>query len=80
LRVRMSKLSGTRANAFWYNPRTSRWYVPRKKGAKKIPFAAGIPSGLGAPDRDFVPPGQGPGHDWVLVLERSAPAHRVVSA
>lgn len=70
--VRMSKLSGPSCSALWYNPRTGRWHVPEVEGAKKIPFATGIPCGAGAPDRDFVPPGHGQGPDWVLVLERSA--------
>lgn len=71
--VRMSKLAPTSLRAYWYNPRTGRWY---KNGTEygtrttSVAFAT-VPSGPGAPDKAFDPPGRAASeNDWVLVLRR----------
>ena len=62
IRVAMSRLAGGQMNATWYDPRTG--------GRGPAPDRAAIPSGPGAPDRYFAPPGQpADANDWVLVLE-----------
>jgi hypothetical protein len=69
-RIRRAEADG-QVNASWYNPRTGRWH---KDGHHENPqpFATAIPSGQGAPDHYYNPPGQpADGNDWVLVLEKS---------
>ena len=69
-RVRMSKLADGRANASWYNPRSGQWRSDDADRAEKRAFGTGIPSGRGAPDYHFDPPGEpADGSDWVLLLE-----------
>ncbi len=70
VRVLMRKLADGHADAFWFNPRNGLWRHAGAEHATKRPFATGIPSGAGAPDRDFSPPGAPTdGNDWVLALE-----------
>jgi hypothetical protein len=53
--VRMGKISGARVNGFWYNPRD---------GA-----SAPLGSFENTGTREFVPPSEGFGSDWVLILD-----------
>lgn len=70
IRVLMDKLARGRASGFWYNPRSGQWHCDGAARAERRAFAAGIPSGAGAPDRHYNPPGEpADGNDWVLVLE-----------
>ena len=85
IRVVISKLAAGRAAAFWYNPSNGRWHVGGQELEEKAPAEEGIPSGAGAPDQHFYPPGAtvgpgggetfwhtggvGEGNDWVLLLE-----------
>jgi hypothetical protein len=70
VRVRVSRLAAGQARAFWYNPRSGAWHGDGDDQETMRPFAAAIPSGPGAPDRYFDPPGApADGNDWVLVLE-----------
>lgn len=70
VRVLMSKLADGRANGFWYNPRNGQWHCDGADRAEKRAFETGIPSGTGAPDHHFDPPGdRADGNDWVLVIE-----------
>lgn len=69
MRIRMSRLRPPAVDAHWFNPRNGRWHVEGVESVERAPFARGIATGAGAPDREFDPPGTaGPGHDWVLVL------------
>ncbi|MDX2284940.1 MAG: glycoside hydrolase family 140 protein [Bacteroidia bacterium] len=58
VRVVMSKISGARVRAAWYDPR---------EGTTK-PAGEFANSGFAA----FTPPSSGPGHDWLLVLDDAA--------
>ncbi|HTE18763.1 MAG TPA: glycoside hydrolase family 140 protein [Armatimonadota bacterium] len=53
--VHMGKISGETAAAHWYDPRTGQ--------------ASSIGSFPTDGTREFVPPSNGPGNDWVLVLD-----------
>ena len=54
----MGKISGARVNGFWYNPRD------------------GASTPMGSFDnigtREFVPPSEGFGSDWALILDDSS--------
>ena len=66
----MSKLADGHADASWYNPRNGQWHNDGADRAQKRAFEMDIPSGEGALDRYFAPPGEpADGNDWVLVLE-----------
>jgi hypothetical protein len=54
----MGKISGQSVKGYWYNPRSG------------TNMAAGTYPNSGV--RDFVPPSQGFGSDWVLVLDDAA--------
>ena len=74
VRLHMRRLATGQARAYWYNPRTGKWRAGEDDCAVEhdapAPFATGIPSGPGAPDRYFDPPGEwADGNDWALVLE-----------
>ena len=56
--VDLGKLSGERLRASWYDPRT---------GTAKV-----IETLTREGKREFRPPSQGKGHDWVLVLDDEA--------
>jgi hypothetical protein len=65
--VDMSKVSGIRAKAWWYNPRDGKCYDGRKESG--APFDTFSTNGI----RDFDPPGSaGEGNDWILVLDDAA--------
>ena len=53
--VRMTKVSGARVNAWWFNPRTGK--------------ATAIGTFDNTGDRVFTPPDAGEMLDWVLVLD-----------
>jgi hypothetical protein len=53
--VHMDKLSGTKINAQWYDPREGTW----------TPIGQYLNKGV----REFVSPSNGDQNDWVLVLE-----------
>ena len=53
--VRMSKITGSRVSAWWFNPRTGK--------------ATPIDTVVNAGDRTFIPPDPGETIDWVLVLD-----------
>jgi Putative collagen-binding domain of a collagenase len=57
--VDMIQLSGISSNAWWYDPRTGN--AARIEGS--------FPTNH---QQRFVPPSQGPGNDWVLVLDDAA--------
>lgn len=57
--------------AFWFNPRDGSWARETESAAEPIWFARGVRAGPGASLQVFVPPTQGDGQDWVLILSRS---------
>jgi hypothetical protein len=73
VRVRLERLAGELA-AGWFDPRRGRWHAEGgggdAGGATGMArfFARGIRAGPGAAVREFAPPTQGAGEDWVLVL------------
>jgi hypothetical protein len=53
----------------WHNHRSGQWHFGGDQKGRE-PLETRIPSGRGAPERHFDPPGTpGDGNDWVLVLE-----------
>ena len=69
IRLRMNRLAAPLMNAFWFNPRNGKWWIRDRVFTDRGPFVEHIPSGPGAPIREFDPPGNvGNGNDWVLVL------------
>ncbi len=71
--VRMSRLAGPAMTAYWYDPRTGKWARNGREFPEPAAVENRVPSGPGAPDHEFDPPGTpGDGNDWVLVL-RSEP-------
>jgi len=75
MRVRMHRLADGEARAYWYNPRTGRWHREGVEHEAMTPFTTGIPSGVGATDHHFSPPGgRADGNDWVLMIEVRSPA------
>lgn len=56
--VDLGKLSGSRARAWWFDPRRGT-----ASALGEFPTAA---------PKEFVPPSSGPGNDWVLVLDAAA--------
>lgn len=68
VRVNLDRLAAGRLFASWFNPRNGNWHRPAGKQASSTWFARDIASGPGAPPREFVPPTNGDGEDWVLVL------------
>jgi hypothetical protein len=72
IRIRMERLDGPAADAYWYDPRTGQWHVDGTASDERRPFISGVPSGPGALSYSFDPPGEPePENDWVLVLERA---------
>lgn len=72
IRVNMNRLAAPKMDAYWFNPRNGKWYLPGREDTQPVPFLQGITSGDGAPVHLFTPPGKpGPGNDWVLVLRCS---------
>jgi hypothetical protein len=70
--VDMSRLSGTRTAAYWFNPRSGLWRHDSIETVVATPFAT-VASGPGASDHVFDPPGfPGDGNDWVLWLAAGA--------
>ncbi|MBN1675562.1 MAG: DUF4038 domain-containing protein [Kiritimatiellae bacterium] len=66
----LSRLANGSASAFWFNPRNGLWRVGKAEHIEKKPLETGIPTGTGAADRYFLPPGEpADDNDWVLVLE-----------
>ncbi len=71
IRLKMDRLAGPFMDAFWFDPRTGEWRSGERRFAAATPFQTRIPSGAGAPPREFDPPGQPrDGNDWVLALRR----------
>jgi hypothetical protein len=69
MRVRMDKLGRGGMNAWWFNPRTGMWHNGSAEIREQRKFAAKVPSGPGAPVKEFDPPGEeGEGSDWMLIL------------
>lgn len=69
IRLKMDRLSAPLMNAFWFNPRNGKWRIKDCDFTNRRLFVKNIPSGPGAPIREFDPPGSvGDGNDWVLVL------------
>ena len=67
--LRMNRLAAPLMNAFWFNPRSGKWRIKDVDLTDRRPFVKHVPSGPGAPIREFDPPGSvGNGNDWVLVL------------
>jgi len=65
--VDMSKVSGSCAKAWWYNPRDGKCYDSNSE--TELPFGTFSTDGF----RDFDPPGSaGEGNDWILVLDAAA--------
>ncbi len=72
IRLRMDRLATGPFFAWWFNPRTGGWHADDTETVHCRYFAKDIPSGPGAVDREFDPPGDaGSGQDWVLVLSAS---------
>lgn len=70
----MSRLADGSAAASWYSPRSGRWWTATGESATPATAITGIPSGAGAADRAFDPPGAAAqDNDWVLLLEVAAP-------
>ena len=68
--LRMNRLSAPGMNAFWFNPRSGKWRVEDRDTTDRRPFSKDIPTGPGAPVREFDPPGAvGDGNDWILLLK-----------
>jgi hypothetical protein len=61
--IRGDRLSGARIRARWFDPRTGGWIEAGERPA----FGVG----------EFVPPSQGEGNDWVLVLDDAAGAFAI---
>ncbi|MHC5543242.1 putative collagen-binding domain-containing protein, partial [Singulisphaera rosea] len=59
--VDLAKLSGPRLRASWYDPRT---------GVAKV-----IDTIPREGHREFRPPSQGQGHDWILILDDEAKSY-----
>ena len=75
IRIKMDCLSASLMNAFWFNPRNGKWRIKNRDFTNRRPFVKNIPSGPGAPIREFDPPDSvGNGNDWVLVLTAANPA------
>jgi hypothetical protein len=71
IRLKMDRLTAPLMNAFWFNPRTGQWRIEDRDFTNRRPFVKNIPSGPGAPIREFDPPDSaGTGNDWVLVLNK----------
>lgn len=65
IKVRMDKVSGARARAWWYNPRDGRVYTAHNRQARR-PFMILETKG----EQEFNPPGEpGVDNDWILVLD-----------
>jgi hypothetical protein len=70
VRIRLYQLAPGTARAGWYNPRTGKWWTPEGEADRQAAFQSDIPTGPGAEDGYFDPPGKArDGNDWVLVLE-----------
>jgi hypothetical protein len=70
IRLHMNLLAAGQANGFWYNPRNGQWRCAGVDREDPQAFVANVPSGPGAPDRYFHPPGEpADGNDWVLAIE-----------
>ena len=68
--IKMNRLSASRKNAFWFNPRNGKWWSQTEESADAKPFMKNIPSGPTASVQQFDPPGAvGDGNDWVLLLK-----------
>lgn len=68
----LDQLAGSTQSAYWYNRRNGTWHANQDDYVTMTPAETGLPSGPGATDRSFNPPGQsGRGRDWVLVLKRT---------
>jgi hypothetical protein len=81
IRVKMERLAGGTANAFWYNPRTGKWSDGGSDMDDKKPFETGIKSGRGAPDHFFDPPGKSrDGNDWILFVGSGILANQYTNA
>jgi hypothetical protein len=70
VRVRLERLAGGDIFAFWYNPRRGTWHGEVGEHSRPTWFVRDVTSGPGASAREFTPPTQGAGEDWVLVLSR----------
>ncbi|NOY80131.1 MAG: DUF4038 domain-containing protein [Kiritimatiellaeota bacterium] len=71
IRVRMERLAGPAMAAFWFDPRSGKWWRQGRAFGDRTPFQEGVPSGPGpgAGVREFDPPGEpAGGNDWVLML------------
>ena len=67
IRVIASKLASGRADAYWFSPRSGKFY--NSAGAIVTGPFARVTTGSGAPIAVFNPPGvAGPGNDWMLKL------------
>jgi hypothetical protein len=72
IRVRCAALAPGPASAAWFNPRSGHWHVDGVETATLRYFAQEIPRGPGSPVREFTPPSNGPGQDWLLLLAASS--------
>ncbi|HEY1109343.1 MAG TPA: DUF4038 domain-containing protein, partial [Opitutaceae bacterium] len=68
IRLNLDRLANGPLHAAWYNPRTGRWHVNGVERDARAPFAT-VQGGAGEEVREFSPPSQGAGEDWVLVLD-----------
>ena len=65
--VDLSKLSGTKTNAWWYSPRDGSLYDAELEQVRS-PFVTLSAKGA----HTFTPPTSGENQDWVLVLDDAA--------
>jgi len=63
--IKAGKLSGSKINAWWYNPRDGKCYTQDGRETAK-PFET-----FAKADRSFDPPGTDENTDWILVLDDS---------
>ena len=70
IRVTLERLAPGGLFGFWFNPRRGNWHGELGEQLRPAWFVRDVTSGPGASAREFTPPTQGAGEDWVLVLSR----------
>jgi len=64
----MERLAALSYSAAWFNPRTGGWFTNGAEASEWAWFARDLAGGPGAAPREFVPPTNGAGYDWLLIL------------
>lgn len=69
IKLKMARLAKGPFGAYWFNPRSGKWFDGEREQDEPAPFKKSIAGGAGAPVQAFDPPGApGDGNDWVLAL------------